>query len=148
MTLTTIAPCVAALLCVVIPAQAQQTDSSSLAPCLEVQTKFVEARSRRDVDGMAALFAPDGIRVTPDGVFLGRDAIRHNLQNLVTAGLHDFTTQRTVSRLEGGILFDAGQWQARLGDHQLHGYYSALLSCDGSQPTLLEETTNVAAPPH
>ena len=147
MTLTTVALCGAALLCVAIPAQAQRTGSSrDFAHCLEVQNKFVEARSRRDVDGMAALFARDGIRVTPDGVFLGRDAIRHNLQSLVTAGLHDFTTQRTVSRLEGGILFDAGEWQVKLGDHQLHGYYSALLSCDGRRPMLLEETTNVAAP--
>ena len=149
MTLTTVVLCGAALLCVAMPAQAQQPNSSrDFAQCLDVQTKFVEARSRQDVDGMAALFAPDGIRVTPDGVFLGRDAIRRNLQSLVTAGLRDFTTRRTASRLEGGVLFVAGEWQARLAGRQLHGYYSALLSCDGPQPMMLEETTNVAAPAH
>lgn len=109
MTLTNVTLCGAALLCVAIPARAQQNGSpGDFAHCLKVQNKFVEARSHQ-VDGMATLFAPDGIRVTSDGVFLGRDAIRHNLQSLVTAGLHDFTTQQTVSRLKRGILFDAGR---------------------------------------
>jgi ketosteroid isomerase-like protein len=149
MTLARIALCTATLLCAAVPALAQQTGSSrDLTHCQDLQNKFVEARSRHDVDGMASLFAEDGIRMTPDGVFLGRDAIRRNPQSLVTAGLRDFTTQRTVSRLEGGILFDAGEWHARLGDRQLHGYYSALLSCDGGQPMMLEETTNVAPPAH
>ena len=147
MTLTTVALCGAALLCVAIPAQAQHSDSSKDIPqCLDVQRKFVEARSRQDVDGMATLFAPDGIRVTPDGVFLGRDAIRRNLQALVTAGLHDFTARQTVSRLEGGLLFAAGEWQAKLGGREFHGYYSTLLSCDGPRPMMREETTNVATP--
>jgi len=132
-----------------VPALAQPSVTpADVARCQDVQNLFVAARSREDVDGMAALFAKDAVRVTPDGVFLGRDAIRGNLQSLVTAGLHGFTTQRTVARLQGGVLLDAGEWHAMLGDRQLHGYYSALLSCDGSQPLMLEETTNVAPPGH
>ena len=96
---------------------------------------------------MAAVFAQDAIRVTPDGVFQGRDPTRQNLQSLVTVGLRDFTTQRTVSRPQGNLLLDAGEWHAKLGDTPLHGYYSAILSCGGGHPTILEETTNVSAPP-
>jgi ketosteroid isomerase-like protein len=97
---------------------------------------------------MSAVFAEDAVRVTPDGVFQGRDAIRRNLQSWVTAGLRDFTSQRTVLRYEGDLLLVAGEWHARLGDAPLYGYYSALLSCRGGKPEILEETTNVAAPPH
>jgi ketosteroid isomerase-like protein len=115
--------------------------------CEELQDRFDEARVRRDAQAMAAVFAEDAVRVTPDGVFQGRDAIRRNLQGLVIAGLHDFTTERAVSRHEGDLLFDAGEWHAKLGDTPLHGYYSAVLSCGSGQPEILEETTNVAAPP-
>lgn len=96
---------------------------------------------------MAEVFAKDAIRVTPDGVFQGRDAIRRNLQSLVTAGLRNFTAKRVVSRREGDLLFDAGEWRAELGTMALHGYYSALLSRGGGQAAITKETTNVAAPP-
>ncbi|MFL5284582.1 MAG: DUF4440 domain-containing protein, partial [Rhodopila sp.] len=106
-----------------------------------------EARARQDTDAMAAAFAQDAIRMTPDGVFQGRDAIRQNLDSVAAIGLHDFTAQRTVSRREGDLLFAAGTWHAKLGELPLNGYYSALLSCAGDHPEILEETTNVATPP-
>jgi hypothetical protein len=36
-----------------------------------------------DVDAMAAAFTENGVRVTPSGIFQGRDAIRRNLQDAV-----------------------------------------------------------------
>ena len=42
----------------------------------ELQKNFAEAYNRKDADAMAAAFAEDGIRVTPSGIFQGRDAIR------------------------------------------------------------------------
>lgn len=138
----------AVLLRATLPAAAQPSLSATdYQRCEELQDHFNEARARQDAEAMAAVFAEDAVRVTPDRVFRGRDAIRRNLQSLVTAGLRDFTTQRAVSRHEGNLLFDAGEWHAKLGDALLHGYYSALLSCGGAQPEILEETTNVAAPP-
>jgi len=135
----------AALLCVAVPQPG--ISATDYQRCEELQNRFNEARNHQDAETMAAVFAKDAIRVTPDGLFRGRDAIRQNLQSLVNAGLGDFTTQRVVSRHEGELLFDAGEWHAKLGDVALHGYYSALLSCDADRPEILEETTNVAAPP-
>ena len=138
----------AALLCVSVPATAQPSPSATdYQQCEELQSRFNESRARQDTQAMAAVFAEDAVRVTPDGVFQGRDAIRRNLQSLVTAGLRDFTSQRTVLRHEGNLLLAAGEWYAKLGDAPLHGYYSAVLSCSSGQPKILEETTNVAAPP-
>jgi hypothetical protein len=48
--------------------------------------------------------------------------------------------------LEGSIVFNAGEWQAKLGEQQFHGYYSALLVREGDEVKFLEETVNVAAP--
>jgi len=87
----------------------------------ELQKNFAEAYNRKDADAMAAAFAEDGIRVTPSGIFQGRAAIRRNLQDVLNMGLHDYTVQRTVSRSEGTFVFNAGEWQAKLGDQPLHG---------------------------
>src|SRR4029079_4651794 len=67
----------------------------------ELQRNFAEAYNRKDADAMAAAFADDAIRVTPSGVFQGRDAIRRNLQDVLKMGLHDYTVQRTISRSIG-----------------------------------------------
>ena len=144
----TITVTASALLSFAMASAAQATPSEAdYQRCQTLHDRFNEARARQDGDAMAAVFAQDAIRVTPDGVFQGRDAIRRNLESLIRVGLHDFTSERTVSRQQGELLFDAGTWSARLGDVPLHGYYSALLSCGGEHQEILEETTNVAAPP-
>ena len=74
-----------------------------------LQKNFAEAYNRGDADAMAAAFAEDAIRVTPSGIFQGRDAIRLNLQDALNMGLHDYTVQRTVSRSEGTFVFNAGK---------------------------------------
>jgi ketosteroid isomerase-like protein len=114
--------------------------------CLYVQKHFAEAYNHKDVDAMAAAFTENGIRVTPSGIFQGRDAIRRNLQDALNMGLHDFTARRTISRLEGNFVFNAGEWQATLGDRPFHGYYTAILVREGNQAKIMEETVTVAAP--
>jgi hypothetical protein len=92
----------------------------------------------KDVAAMAALFSENGVRITPAGIFQGRDAIRREMQRVIEKrviemGLHGYSARRTVSRLEGNMVFNAGEWQARLGDQQFHGYYSALLVREGDE---------------
>ena len=94
---------------------------------------------------MAAFFSEDSVRITPDGIFRGREAIRAELQRVIEMGLHDYSVRRTLSRLEGNMVFNAGEWQAKLGDRQLHGYYSVLLVREGDGAKIFEETVNVAA---
>jgi len=134
-------------LCVVAPALAQQDPSASDEKLYEdVQKQFAEAYNRQDADAMAALFTENGVRVTPNGIFQGRDAIRREIQQVLTMGLHDYTVRRTVSRSEGNLVFNVGEWQAKLGDRQFHGYYSALLIREGDQAKILAQTVNVAVP--
>jgi ketosteroid isomerase-like protein len=112
----------------------------------EVQSEFAEAYNRKDVAAMAAYFSENGVRITPTGIFRGRDAIGREMQRVIEMGLHDYSVRRTVSRLEGNMVFNAGEWQAKLGDQQLRGYYSALLVREGDGVKIFEETVNVAAP--
>jgi hypothetical protein len=146
---TMIATSCVALVCAMVPRAAWPVVSDvDYQRCEALQDHFIDARARQDTDAMAAVFAQDAIRVTPDGVFQGRDAIRRNLDSVAAIGLHDFTAQRTILRREGDLLLAAGTWHAKLGELSLNGYYSALLSCVSNHQEILEETTNVAAPPH
>jgi|SRR5438876_10781668 hypothetical protein len=88
------------------------------------------------------------VHVTPAGIFRGRDAIRRELQRVVIElGLHNYSVRRTVSLLEGGMVFNAGEWQAKLGDgQQFRSYYSALLVREADGVKIFEETVNVASP--
>jgi ketosteroid isomerase-like protein len=134
---------------VVTPALTQQDEPGAGGALFEkVQSDFAEAYNRKDIAAMAAFFSENGVRITPAGVFRGRDAIARELQRVVIElGLHDYSVRRTVSRLEGGMVFNAGEWQAKLGDgQQFRGYYSALLVREGDGVKIFEETVNVAVP--
>lgn len=112
----------------------------------DLQKNFAEAFNRKDVDAMAAAFTEDAVRVTPSGIFVGREAIRRNLQDVVNMDLHDYSVERNVSRSYGSFVFNAGEWQAKLGDQPLHGYYTAIIVLDGTQANIMEETVTIAAP--
>jgi ketosteroid isomerase-like protein len=133
----------------VTPASSQQIEPGAGGELFEkMQSEFAVAYNRKDIAAMAAFFSENGVRITPAGIFRGRDAIGRELQRVVfDLGLHDYSVRRTVSRLEGGMVFNAGEWQAKLGDgQQLRGYYSALLVREGDGVKIFEETVNVAVP--
>jgi len=134
---------------VVTSASTRQNEQGAGGELFEkMQSEFAEAYNRKDIAAMAAFFSENAVRITPAGVFRGRDAIGRELRRVVVGlGLHDYNVRRTVSRLEGGMVFNAGEWQAKLGDgQQLRGYYSALLVREGDGVKIFEETVNVAAP--
>jgi ketosteroid isomerase-like protein len=112
----------------------------------DLQKKFAEAYNRKDVDAMAAAFTDDAVRVTPSGIFVGREAIRRNLQDVIDLDLHDYSVERNVSRSMGNFVFNVGEWRAKLGDQPLHGYYTAIVVRDGNLAKIMEETVTIAAP--
>ena len=131
------------------PAATQQIEPGAGGEAFErMQAEFAAAYNRKDVPAMAAFFSENGVRITPAGIFHGREAIARELQRVVIdLGLHDYSVRRTVSRLKGDMVFNAGQWQATLGDgQQLRGYYSALLVRESDGVKIFEETVTVAAP--
>lgn len=135
-----------ACLLLAAPVAVSAQEKSGAAPTAEMQRRFSEAYNRGDVDAMAAAFTENAVRVTPGGIFEGRDAIRRSFQEALKLGLHDHSAKTLISRPEGGLLFNAGTWQAKLGDQPFHGYYSAIIVQQDGQPRILEETVTVAAP--
>ena len=134
-----------ALLPMLHPALAQDARPAPDDAAIQtMQKQFAEAYNRKDADAMANFFSEKGFRITPTGIFQGRDAIRRDLQNALSLGLHDYSVRRTISRKEGSLVFDVGEWQAKLGDRPFHGYYSALVVDEGGQVKILEETVNGA----
>jgi ketosteroid isomerase-like protein len=143
--------CTAAILSLLAarPASPQQIEPSAGGELFEkMQSQFAEAYNRKDVPAMTAFFSENAVRITPAGIFRGREAIGRELQRVsVDLGLHDYSVKRIVSRSQGNMVFNAGEWQAKLGDgKQYHGYYSALLVREGGEVRIFEETTNVAVP--
>lgn len=135
------------LLSAIAPASAQQTgDLSNDAAYQQMQSDFAAAYNRGDAVTMANFFSKDAVRITPSGIFKGRDAILANMKTAIAMGLHDYRVKRSVSRAEGNLILNAGEWQAKLGDHPFHGYYSAIVALEGGEVKILEETVNVAAP--
>jgi ketosteroid isomerase-like protein len=112
----------------------------------EMHKHFSEAYNRGDLDSMAATFTENAVRVTPSGIFQGREAIRQSFSDALKLGLHDYSVQRTLSRPEGDFVFNAGTWEAKLGDRPFHGYYSSILTSENGQLKIIEETVAVAAP--
>jgi ketosteroid isomerase-like protein len=128
---------------------AQQNEPAAGGEAFDkMQAQFAEAYNRKDVPAMASFFSENAVRITPAGIFRGREAIGRELQRVVVdLGLHDYSVKRVVSRLEGNMVFNAGEWQATLGSGQhLRGYYSALLVREGDGVKIFEETVSVATP--
>ena len=134
---------IALLLALSGSAAAQQ---APLDPAAEMQKRFAEAYNKGDLDAMAGHFTEDAIRVTPSGIFKGRDAIRRGFQDALKLGLHDYSVKRVSSRTDGKFIFNIGEWQAKVGDHSLRGYYSAVLVQGAGLPQIMEETVAVEAP--
>lgn len=144
------APKTIPLLCLLLAlpgyATAQEQHQFTGDDTTEMQKQFAEAYNRGDVDAMAAAFTEDAVRVTPGGIFQGRDAIRQSFQEAIKLGLHDYSVERTLSRSEAGFVFNAGKWQAKLGDHAYHGYYTSIVVREGNEPKIREETVTIASP--
>ncbi|MCK1423022.1 nuclear transport factor 2 family protein [Bradyrhizobium sp. 182] len=129
-----------------IPSSSIAGETLDAAAIDEMHKHFSEAYNRGDLDTMTATFAENAVRVTPSGIFQGRDAIRGSFSDVLKLGLHDYSVQRTTSRPEGAFVFNAGTWQAKVGDRPFHGYYSSIFTSEGGQPKIIEETVAVAAP--
>lgn len=135
---------VAALLMALLPIRASGQESKTNAGF--EQQQFAEAYNRKDVEAMALAFSENAIRVTPAGVFHGREEIRRNFQEALNLGLRDYAVRRTGSRTYGDFILNVGEWQAKLADNPIRGYYTAILGREGDQVKILEETVTVSAP--
>src|SRR5947209_5445581 len=73
----------------------------------DVHVQFAAAFNRQDAAGLAALFAENGLRVTPQGIIQGREAIQRDSEKRFQARFHDLS----VTPLMVTVLSDS-IWEA------------------------------------
>jgi ketosteroid isomerase-like protein len=123
------------------PALAQRSEQQVLNDLLQ---KYESAFNRQDAVSSAAIYTEDAIRVTPQGVLHGRDAIRKDYQAAFKAGLHDVSLTTKAVEPAGDFIWNAGEWTAKFGDQPGHGFYTGTLTRDGK---IKFNMYNVTPPP-
>jgi uncharacterized protein (TIGR02246 family) len=83
-----------------------QTDQQAAR---EVHMHFVTAFNQQDAAGVAALFAEDGIRVTPQGIIQGREAVQKDSDKRFQSRFHDLSITPLIVRGLGNSIWEAGE---------------------------------------
>jgi len=128
------------------PALGQKASESEQKAAHDLQSKFVAAFNRQDAAGIAALFTEDGIRVTPQGIIKGRDAIRADLEKRFKANFRDISSETQILRVSENGLWEAGEWSMKIGEKPVRGYFALTLVREGNEFKYLSEVFNVAPP--
>lgn len=128
------------------PAWGQNASESDRQSAHDLEARFMAAFNQQNADEVASLFTEDGIRVTPQGILQGRDAIRKDLENRFKAKAHDISLEaKTIRASENGV-WEAGDWTMKIGDHLVHGYYLVNLTREGDGFRFRYDAFNVAPP--
>jgi ketosteroid isomerase-like protein len=112
----------------------------------EVHMQFTTAFNRQDAAGLAALFAEDGIRVTPQGIIQGRDAIQKDADKRFQSRFHDLAITPLIVRALGNSIWEAGEWTMKIGDQPVRGYFAMTLVGEANTFKIRDEIFNVMPP--
>ena len=129
------------------PALGQNVSESDQKGAHDLQSKFVAAFNRQDAVGVAALFTEDGIRVTPQGIIRGRDAIRVDLESRFKKNFHDISIESQIVRVSENGLWEAGEWSLKIADKPVRGYFALTLVREGDGFKYRYDVFNVASVP-
>ena len=86
----TISSALLILFWVVAPASSQQSEPAAGGELFDkMQSDFADAYNRKDLAAIASFFSENAVRITPAGIFRGRDAIVGELKRVIQGlGLH------------------------------------------------------------
>jgi len=121
----------------------QQTDQQAAR---EVHVQFTAAFNRQDAAGLAALFSEDGIRVTPQGVIQGRDAIRKDSDKRFQSRFHDLAVTPLITKSLSESIWEAGEWTMKIGEQPVRGYFAMTLIREGNSFKIRDDTFNIVPP--
>jgi uncharacterized protein (TIGR02246 family) len=120
-----------------------QTDQQAAR---EVHVQFTTAFNRQDAAALAALFSEDGIRITPQGIIQGRDAIHKDSDKRFQSRFHDLSISPLIVRALSDSIWEAGEWTMKIGDQPVRGYFAMTLVRDGNNFKIRDDTFNIAPP--
>ncbi len=115
---------------------------------IDLGKSFDTAYNKKDVAGIVALYAEDGIAITPAGIFQGRAALQKFIEADFQAGGRDLSSQNSSTRAHalGNAFWSFGDWSAHYGDQTLHGHWSNIVIRVGDTLKIQQNTTNLALP--
>ena len=118
----------------------QQRDLLGIAKAIDdfgaLSLKLDEAFNKNDASAIAALFTEDGILVTSDGMFSGRQAIEKRYADLFQRWpITTFSGQRYQLNAIDNAVWSVGEWwstiQSETGPKFEGGYWSAIYIHEG-----------------
>ena len=112
----------------------------------EVHVQFTTAFNRQDAAALAALFSEDGIRVTPQGIIQGRDAIHKDSDKQFQSRFHDLSITPLIVRTLSDSIWEAGEWTMKIGEQPVRGYFAMTLVREGNSFKIRDDTFNIAPP--
>ena len=112
----------------------------------EVHMQFATAFNRKDAAAVAALFSEDGIRVTPQGILQGRDAIQKDSDKRFQSRFHDLSITPLIIRGLSDAVWEAGEWTMKIGDQPIRGYFAMTLVREGNSFKIRDDSFNVVPP--
>ena len=108
----------------------------------DAHTLFLEAFNRADVEALVALYEPNALLVTGNGLALGHDAIRKAYEKIVVDGAHMELTTQTVVESPGGLAMLHASWTYHRGGSASPGLSTEVVrrQPDGSWLFVIDET--------
>jgi len=130
-----------------LPALGQQDVLQSDQHALrDFEMQLTTAFNRQDAASVASPFTEDALRVTPQGIVQGREAIQKDMDKRFQSHFHDLSATITIVRAFGNSIWEAGEWSMLIGDRPIRGYFSATLVREGDKYKIRDETLNVVPP--
>ena len=113
----------------------------------ELHMQFTTAFNQQNSAGVAALFTEDGLRVTPQGIIQGRDAIQKDADKRFQSRFCDLSVTPLVVRQLANSIWEAGEWTMKIGDQSVRGYFAMTLVREGAALKIRDDTFNIVPPP-
>jgi ketosteroid isomerase-like protein len=128
------------------PAIAAELSPQDRAAVDLTEQKYVDTYNAKNSAAWAEFFTADAIRVAPDGIARGRDAIRKQVEAEFKAGASGQASKTIFAVMSGNVVVAGGEWSAKFGNQTLRGYWSNNLMHEGEGLKISLETYNVTEP--
>ena len=114
-------------------AQTGTTAAKQPAGISAVRDAYIAAFNAKQADKVAALYAADGVVLTPDGALNGRDAIRAYVQKSFDQGVSNLQAVSTKSGGDANFQWEAGDFSQESKTGEMKGRYLVNLKMTGGK---------------
>lgn len=102
----------------------------------------------KDAEGLAALFADDGVQSTPGPLLTNRNDIAKRYKAMFASGTTDFHVTVKQVQADGNLVFIGGQFSAKKdGMHEIGGNVVDIFEWDGDALKFRVLSFNISPPP-